>query len=263
MSLRLVGHYAIFDGTNFNTIQGLDILSIDAYLQPRRSLSLSHIARSNKNAVNSGFYTEKLLKVRVRINRATRELTEQSIDALNAILQGLNKELIVPQAGNARKYYCSLQDVNAIDHGGANWEAELIFALNDMFGYDINYTTILNMMNVTSISRTDQYTFDGSADFQAPRWEIYYSAVTSSTGTQSVIIGNNLNGQSCTIARTFSAGERLVIDGVTEKITVNDVEVEYTGAIPKFAKGTSQLTYLDNFSSRTFNYFVYYYKRYI
>lgn len=261
--MSLVAHYAIFNAINFNTIQGLDILAIDAYLQPRRSLSTSHIARSNKNAVNSAFYTEKLLKVRVRITRPTRELTEQSIDALNAILLPLNKELIVPQAGNARKYYCSLQDVNAIEHGSSYWEAELIFSLNDMFGYDINYTTIINMMNVTSISRSDQYTFDGSADFQAPRWEIYYSAVTASTGTQSVIIGNNSNGQACTISRTFTAGERLVIDGVTDKVTVNDVEVEYTGAIPKFAKGTTNLTYLDNFSARTFSYFVYYYKRYV
>lgn len=258
---NLTGHWAKFDNTNFNTVQELSILSIDAYKQPNRRLSVDHIARTNKDKVASAFYGGKVIEVRVAITAPSREVVEQRVDTLMGFLQGIEKELWVPQSGGSRRFTATLSDVDVQVSGGAYWESILRFTCSDQFGYDTEYTTLLNMTGVTASTRADQYNFGGSADFQTPYISIFYTAVSGGNG--SVIIGNSATGQQLTIAASFVAGSRLEVDCLNQTVKINGTEVAFTGAFPRFAKGTASLTYLDNFTSRTYNYFVYYYRRWV
>lgn len=254
-------HFAIFNSYNLaSLVAGLTILAIDVYKPPKRDLTIANIARSDKNKVSSGFYNEKNISVRVGISRQTRQATEESLGSLMKLLHGLEKELLVPQAGATRKYTATLSDVVERSAGGAYWEGELVFTCSDVFGYDTAYTTIVNLTGVTSGTRTDQYDFQGSAPQQLPFISIYYSALTGGSN-KSVVIGNAATGQQITVTRTWSAGDRLEIDCQNETVKVNGVDVAFTGAFPVFAPGVGNLTYSDDLTTRTFNLNARYYKR--
>lgn len=253
--------FAIFNSNQLTSVTGLSVLKTDPYKQPQRKLSIANLARSNKRRANSAFYTQKQIVVRVGITRSSRDAVEQSIDALNNLLQGVSKELWLQQSGSVRKYYCTLNDVTPRVDGGAYWEADLIFACDDSFGYDTAYTTIVNKSN-SAASDNDQYNFQGSADFQAPIITVKLTAVTGGTAAN-MVIGNQQTGQSITINRTWAANDLVEIDSQNETVKVNGVEVAFTGAFPKFATGLGNLTYSDNFTTRTKTYFAFYYKRWV
>lgn len=261
--MSLSTYYVIFDDNNLeNSVTGLDVLGIDSYKQPKRSLSVSPISNTNQSHVASGFYTERYINVRIRIKAPDNEILESRIDSLNSLLQSIEKTLVVPQAGFARKYTASLEDVETIDGGGAHWHATLIFRCSDNYGYDFTYTSVIDMTNVSSSTRSDTHEWKGSAYLQAPHIEVYYTAMSGGSGGV-VIIGSSVVGQQVTIARDWVAGDRLTIDVVESTVQVNGDDVAFTGALPQFTVGTSNITYYDDFTTRTFDYFVYYYKRWV
>lgn len=261
--MSLTAYFAIFDGNNLaSTVTGLDILGIDSYLQPKRSLSVASVSRSDSSKVTSGFYTERYINIKFRITSPSNIVLESRLDSLNAILQGLEKELLVPHAGGTRKYTATLDDVVPEDSGGAHFMGTLVFRCSDSFGYDYEYTPILDMTGITSPTRSDQFEFEGSAEFQAPHIEIYYTSITGGDSA-TVIVGSSATGQQITVSRTFTTGDRLVIDCVDKTVTVNGVNVSFSGAFPTFRVGTSNLTYVDDFTTRSFDYFAYYYKRWV
>lgn len=257
-----MSYLAQFDSVDITAVPGLTVLGIDSYMPPRRSLTMVDIARTNKSKNTAGFYTERLITVMVGIGRNTRDLAEQSIDTLNGLIQGLEKDLIVSQAGNARKYTATLQDAHVVHGGGAYVELNLVFACTDRFGYDTAYVVIFSNNAVTSSGRSDNYTFGGSAPWQLPVLTYYYSALTGGTA-KTVLVGNSATGQQVSITRTWVAGDRLEIDVKNGTVKVNGVEVAWSGALPEFAPGAGTITYSDNLTTRTVNMSGYYYRRYI
>lgn len=256
-------HYAIFNNYNLqSTIPSLTILSIDAYKVPKRKLSIDNIARTNKNKVSSAFFVEKNISITVSISNSTRQATESVLDSLFQLLQGLEKDLIIPQSGAQRKYTATLTDVVEKKAGTAYWEGDLVFACSEVFGYDTAPTLIASATGTSSQPRTDQYTFTGSADRQLPIITITYTAVTGGTGA-SVIVGNGTTGQQITVNRDWVAGDILVINCQEQSVKVNGTDVDFTGAFPGFEPGVGYLTYSDNFTTRTFNLLANYYKRWV
>lgn len=260
---------ATFNGTALSSIAGVSVLATDPYRPPKRSINLDQLARTNRGRVSSAFYTKRDISVRIAIHGSSRNDAERILDSLLAILVGKEKELVVLQAGAARKYICTLADVPIVEAGGAYFELNLIFTCSDKYGYDTAYTTIVNATGITAASRNDNYTFDGSAPTQAPFITVYYSAVSGGT-SKTVTIGNGSTGQQVSITRNWAAGDRIEIDavgnaanGYKPTVKVNGVEVAYSGAIPEFGKGAGTLTYSDNLTTRTFNLLGYYYRRYL
>lgn len=255
-------NFAIFNGNNLDTVPGLSVLKTDPYAPPKRKLSINELARTDKSKTNSAFYTAKNILVRVGISRINRNFLEQSIDTLMNLLQGLEKELVLPQAGAVRKYYCTLADMPVRKDGGSYIEIDLIFECSDRFGYETAYTTALNLSGITSSSRGDAIPFGGSAPWQVPVITIYYSAISGGTA-KTVTIGNSLTGMQVSITRTWAAGDRIIIDAFNRTVTVNGADVAFSGAIPEWSPGLGNWTYTDGFTTRTFNASIIYYKRYI
>lgn len=255
-------NFAIFNGSNLaSLVSGLTVLAINPYRPAKRNLNIANLARVNKRKVPSAFYREKDIAVTVCIQQANRDAVERSIDSLMALLQGIEKELMVPQSGGTRKYVCTYSDAVPRKDGGAYWEADLVFALSDLMGSDTSYTTIVSLTGVTSATRSDQYNFEGSAPWQLPRIEIYYTAITGGTAAD-VVIGN-ATGSSMTINRTWAAGDRLVIDCANESVQVNGANVAFTGGFPNFPRGVGTLQYSDGFTTRTYNNTTTYYRRWV
>lgn len=257
-----INYSAIFDGVNLTTIIGLTVLATDPYMPPTRKLTLTELARSNKSTVSSAFYKERTITVSVGISRSNRGLAEASLDSLMKIIQGVEKDLVLSQSGITRRYIVTLNDVNVKRSGGMYLEMDLIFSCSDMFGYDVAYTRIVSATGFTSFGRTDTFSVDGSAPWQAPLVQVAYTAL-SITGNQTARIGNQDTGQQLAITRAWVTGDVLIADSLNQTVKVNGADVAFTGAFPEFATNTTgYLTYNDTFTSRTFNYLAYYYKRY-
>lgn len=255
-------NFAKFNDTNLDTVPGLTVLATNPYAPPRRKLSIYEIARTDKSKTNSAFYVERNILVRVGISRTTRNFLEQSMDTLMNLLQGLEKELVLPQSGTVRKYYATLSDINTRKDGGSYIELDLIFACSDRFGYETGYTTALDVTGSTSASRGDAIPFGGSAPWQVPVITIYYSALAGGSA-KTVTVGNNITGMQVSITRTWTVGDRIEIDAFNRTVKVNGTVVAFTGAIPEWAPGLGNWTYTDNFTSRTMNAKITYYKRYV
>jgi hypothetical protein len=253
---------AQFDSTDLASITGVTILATNPYIPATRNVKLGDVARSDKSNVNAAFYNKKTVTVRVGIVRATRDLTEQSYDSLMAILQGVEKQLILKQSGGLRRYTATYSDTVVKQEGGAYLEFDLMFETSDHFGYDPAYTQLLAFSGYTSNYRSDQLTFGGSAPWQVPTITITFTSITS-TGTKAVTIANAANGESVVVSRTWTTGDVLEIDSENKTVKVNATEVAFTGAIPEFEKGIGYWTYSDTFTARTFTALLKYYKRYV
>lgn len=260
-----------FGGNDITTIPGLDILRVNSYTPPKRHLSISDIARSNRSKHNSGFYNQRQITVRVSISRPTRQLLEVSIDSLMAMLQGINKILVVPRGLSTEQFYCTLTDsvVDTNTAGGSHIEIDLVFECSDRFGYSQVPVVLLNIPTAfTSSYRSDRIQFtDGSAPTQVPVTTITFSAVSGGT-SKTVRIGNGQSGQEVAITRTWAAGDKIEIDSFNKTVKVNNVEVAFTGAIPEWKNGVANpfgyWYYSDNFTtSRSFTGSVVYYPRYL
>lgn len=255
-----MNNLATFNNVLFTSVPGLTVLATNPYLPPKRKLSIDSLARSDKSKLSSAFYTGRQIAVRVGISRTSRALVEQSLDALMALLQAYEKELVLSQAGSVRKYFCTLADVVAVKSGGSYLELNLIFECSDSFGYDTGYSTALSLSGVTSSTRADAIPFTGSAPWQVPVITIYYTAMSGGTdGT--VIVGNSATGQQVTVVRDWGAGDRLEIDSANKTVKVNGSIVAFSGAIPEWAPTLGNWGYSDSFTTRTFNATITYYAR--
>ena len=263
-------YFAIFDGLDLNQLSedepghqySVSVLSIDSYMPSRRSLSIGNIALESRRKVSKALYVERNITVRVGVDGSTRALAEQGLDLLLRWTRGVNKSLVVSQGETVRKYFCTLSDANVLTGGGSYIEVDLVFACEDLFGYDTDYTSLFDYTGLTASTRSELVVFGGSAEWQQPFFVIYYSAITGGT-SKDVIIGNNATGQQMTINRTWAAGDRLELDTNARTVMVNASDVEFSGPFPEFAPGSQTITYADGFTTRTMNYRAYYYKRYI
>lgn len=247
-----IAYPARFNGVSLTTVPGLTVLSTDPYKLPRRNVSMTQIARTNYSKVNSGFYVERLITVKVGITRANRAQLEQSIDSLMALLQGIDKELVIDQAGSERVYYATLADAPVDKDGGSYIEISLVFTCTDRFGYDIGATTLLSIVSAyTSASRSDRLEFRGSAKTQAPVITLTFASITNGSN-KTVTVGNGETGQQLSITRNWLSADRLEIDTLNETIRVNNTDVNFSGAIPKWAVGFGYWSYADNFDARSF-----------
>jgi len=194
--------------------------------------------------------------------QSSRALLEQALDSLHAILQGVEGELIVEQGGADRRYYATMSDIQFLQEGGTYAELNIVFTCSDRFGYATAATTIVNLTGVTAGTRSDQYNWQGSAEWQLPIITITYTAISGGSDKE-VSLGNNANGQTLHVGRDWTSSDVLIVNCFDNTVKVNGTSVDFWGAFPEFAPGTGTLQYADEFTTRTFNYNVVYYKRYV
>lgn len=260
MSIIQIGFNVYFNNNWLNSVNGLMVLSSNPYTPSVRTIFNAALARSNKTKTSSAFYTGKTIVINMAIAMPSRGQLEQSIDSLSAMLQGLEKDLVLMQGGNARKYTATLGSLKVGDAQGGYANLEADFVCSDVLGMDTASTSLISLSALTAASRTDSVTFGGTSDYQYPLITITLSAVTGGTG--SITVGNNNTGQQITVTRTWTAGDVLVIDTYNKTVQVNNVSVAFSGAFPTFLVGSGTFYYADTFSTRTYNYTATYIKRY-
>lgn len=252
-----------FNGTDLTSISAVSILATNPYILPKRSLNMSDLARTNNSKVSTSYYSDKQITIRVNIVGPTRDDVEQSLDQLTALLQPIEKDLVVRQSKTTRRYTASYSDYAIIRDGGAYLELDIVFVCSDRFGYDLNPTQITNQAGLTSTYNAFSWTQGGSADTQAPTITIQYTAIGNSGSNGTVTINNPKNSQSLVISRVWTAGDMLIVDCRAGTVKVNGSNVSFTGPILSFGTGRQYFNVTDNFTSRTMNINALVFNRYI
>lgn len=255
-------HSVTFDGVDLHSITGVTVLKTDPYKLPRRDVSMSRVTRTDQSYSNTANYVERIIVVSVGISRNTRADLERSVDDLMAALQGVNKPLIVDQAGTTRVYYSTLEDAPVEEDGGSYIKIDLTFTCVDRYGYAPSPVTLLTIGTTTAYSRVDALNFLGSTK-QAPIFTITYSSITDGTD-ETVHIGNGNSSQEIRITRVWSSSDVITINtGKNPYVRINNVNVEFDGSFPLFETGSQTWYYEDTFTARSFTGSIVYTPRYI
>ena len=267
MTAITTSRYAIFNGFNLNSVPGLSVYAISPPGQANRSLNIYPLARNDASKLSAAFYQSNTIQIGVYITAANRAALESAMDTLYANLQQTEGSLVIPMSGGtARQYtatYANSTTNNAMSNtdspAGGYADLTLAFSTSDSYGYDQFFTPMLTTGTLNSSPNSWNWTFTGGAAQQVPFLQFYFNGGTLGAGT--VVIGNLNSGQQVSITRTWSVGDTLQINAQANTVQVNGVDVAFTGAIPTFGTGLQTITYSDNFTSRTYQFYSYVYNR--
>lgn len=265
-----IGYIVNFNNNQFSTIPYLQVYSVDNY-GPPKSLNIFALARRNARKVSSGFYQARTIYISLYINAPSRALADQALDQLWAILGGNEGSLVIEQSGYVRQYTCTFTKPeknntgvgkgNAAPPKGGFVDLTLEFECSDSYGYDTNYTKIVNQTSVTAALVNTEWTQGGSADTQVPMLQVQIQSLTNGTNP-SITLGNQNTGQAVTIAQSFNPFDLIQVNSQVPSVQVNGVDVPFTGGIPEFGLGLQSFYYMDTFTARNINLFAYVYNRY-
>lgn len=252
---------------NATTRVGIITDDIDLDSLPDIDLSIYALAHTNASTIPFGNFPRKVIPVTGTIKAATSQALDTALDLFRSYFNVRDKNLDIGYNGTTRRYIATQNGISikrSVDKTYAKFTIN--FLCTAPFGVDTTNTTALNATGRTLNVYSDAHTFAGTAPNQLPVVTITLTAV-SATGLQQLFWGNNDTGQGIVITRSgWANGDVVVIDSsdpLNQKVTVNGIPVDFSGAFPEFTPGAHTMTYTDSFNSRTANHNVVYKPRYM
>lgn len=262
---------ASFNGSSLQTFDGNHGILLQQIHHAGKSAKQAQnyaLSHANRNVIPFVEYPSKPITLIGEIIGTTISDADTQIDLFNSLISPTNAPLCFDYAGGSlnRLYYATagVPDVSRPD--GLAWAEFNVTFIAQSFGRDITTTSLLNQSGRTAASYSDSITLAGNAPFQLPIITITFSAVSDTTGLETVSVGNGATGQQLNITRIWAATDVLTIDCTfadNTPVKVNGIPVNFTGAFPAFFTGAGTLTYHDTFSTRTFAETAVYYKNYL
>ena len=105
------------------------------------------------------------------------------------------------------------------------------------------------MTGITTVTDSSTFNVEGSAP-ALPFISVTVATVTGGTGKQISIV-NGRNNQGITVTHDWTNGDILQIDSVALEARINGTIVDFAGLFPQFLPGSSQLNYVDTFTTRS------------
>lgn len=244
---------------NTNSMQTTNIITskIIHHSAPAKKISMAPVAYGNKSIITNSNSTDKDITVSGILDAKGSIVNMDTLeDTFKTFLVGEDGNLDIEHASGTRRYIATPEVVNVVRDEGLAWaEFTVRFACAQPYGVDVSATSIASITGHTTPTRLIPMALVGSAEYQFPILELTLVSGTQLTnGT--ISIGNNSNGQVANITRNWAASDVLRIDPFNQMVTVNNVEVFFTGAIPMFKTGSQNMTYSDNFLTRSVNFLV-------
>jgi hypothetical protein len=253
------------DGTSISfdshSLQTSSIIpqGIDHFSGPTKKMSMYGIAHANYSAIPFLNYPSKTIVVSGRLDADSITGLDALIDTFKSYFTGKDKNLDIGYNGSTRRYICTPESPQIDRPGGLAWaNFSVTFDCTYPFGRDTSTSSLLSASSRTGAIYNDTITVSGTAPFQYPLITITYTSITGGSNV-SVVVGNNANGQTLTITRTWATNDVLVIDVLNKTATVNSSLVDFTGAFPEFPPGTQSMSYSDGFTARSFDISITYY----
>lgn len=251
----------IYNGTNILTeISGWFTTGTTTYRYPARTVNIYDLPDSDKSAYTSSYANGRDVNISGVIRTNSRGSLDEAISKLYAMFASNDVTLELPVGGEQRYFYeVSVKNIVVADVAGGYAAVNIELHADDPYSYATTTTELLNVVNVTSGSRTWPVTVEGIGE-QAPTITYTLDSYTDSTGVE-VSIGNP-DGEIITVRRTWAANDVLDVDCKNLTVKVNDEQVLYSGKIPTWRNGSRSVSVSDTFTERQFDLSVVYEKRY-
>lgn len=247
-----------FDSNNLSSAQ-LVVNKINKSDAPTRDIQIEPLAFQDGFVVPSNFWRSRTIRISGMIVADTAADLADALDQLKQDLSGVNKNLDVDHGSSTRRYKGTLSKLEAPEDfyniTFLPYEAEFIC---QPFGYGTSSVNV-SSDDMTASARTVDMTVTGTYR-PLPTITINFS---TETGASAVSIANNTTADTITITQAFNAGDVLVVNCEEQKVTVNGLQVDFSGPIPLFATGDNSLTFTIPATARNVDIDIDYIPRYL
>lgn len=193
------------------------------------------LARQRGAHIINSQYRQKRFTMIGTIKGDDKDDLEANIDAFKALMDLSGKNLDIEYAGGTRRFVASVSrcDVKRDYFNLTFAPFEVEFVVPAGVGYGTSRTED-TLAGITDLTQNESIVIDGSVppdDFQLTVTFTAENAITQ--------MDFQANGNKITLANAFSNGDVVVFDQDNMKVTLNGVEVAYTGIFPQFYVGAN------------------------
>lgn len=252
-----------FNGFNLSSITDVSLYNYEFNNLPTRQLRSFKLANQDRSALTTADYMDKRITVNFHIIECTREAAEVALLELRRRTQAIKGTLSVSQYNRTVTYTATLEAMTE-RWVANNMDVVMTFYCNEPLGTDSVTETLIDALDTnTTTAPTDfEITLNGSSYHQFPIITVTVNSVTDGTdGTMSIM--NSGNSDEVEITRDWASSDVLEINTFLKTVKVNGTEVDYSGKVPDFEVGTTDITYDDDFSARDVDVEAEYNRRYI
>lgn len=234
-----------FNNNDISEVPGVFLYYFDSTDLPDRDIKIHKLARRSLSIVTSSEYTQKNVRVLMRICSGERHQTEETVTSVKGLLQPQNGELLVEQGLDFLKYTATMNEFNIEWEGATAW-VEIVFIASTPIAEGSSSNTLASF-NITTPSDSAGFTVGGSY-LAEPIINITINSVTGGTG--SISIFNASTNQGITITQVFNTGDQIEINCNTYNITLNGGNIDFEGIFLTFPPGAQRIGYTDTFTTR-------------
>lgn len=240
-----VSYSVVFNDNDISEVPGVFLYYYDSTDLPDRDIKIHKLARRSLSIITSSEYTQKDIRVLMRVCSGERHDTEQAIINIKGLLQPQNGELVVRQGDEELKYTATMNEFNIEWQGATAW-VEIVFIASTPIAEGSTSNTLFSF-NTTTASAGASFIVGGSY-LAEPVISIKINSVTGGTG--SISIFNSSTNQGITLNGTFTSGDQIEIDCRNYTITLNGGNIDFEGIFLTFPPGAQRVGYTDTFTTR-------------
>lgn len=204
---------------------------------PEREIDVISVPRAPGVTMVNDNTRGKIITARGVVRAADGPSLRAYIDTIKKSLRGSNGVLTVTWQGITRRYVGTLQNTGSMFSGKLPTDInkcpfELQF-LTEGLATDWDYTQ--TSKQITSLIDTADLSNAGTTEAESTVILVFNDAV----GITSMQVSVDENGQAIKYTGTISAGDVLVFDGENQTVTLNGVEVNFSGFFPQMDVGAN------------------------
>lgn len=236
-----------FDGNDLASVSGLSIIGTDPHRPSVRDLNSAPLARIDRSIVTSAFYTSRKIHVLASLQASSKANLQSALRTLESLLQTKEGLLVFSIAGVSTQFTATKNNIMLSNEAGGFAELDIEFYCSDPMGYAVSSTTLYNYAALVGGSYSFAVTWSGNVT-QQPVITITLNNVTGGTA-KTITVSNPTTGVQLNILRTWANSDILIINSKTKTVTVNGVDISFTGGVPEWSV-KQPINYADDFTTR-------------
>lgn len=246
-----------FDNVNINSAP-YRVREISHEDVGEREMNLFSLARRRGSLLATSEIKSKIVSVSGTVFGAGRDALESNIDSLKALLFKQAKNLDIDYSAGTRRYVATLRKFSVVrDFYHLNYAPFTAdFYVPSGVGKDTTVTSVTDE-DITDLEYETAVQIYGAIE---PYVSITISIDSLTAVTKIEVLGG---GNKITIEDTFSAGDVIVINSESLKVTINGTEYEYSGIFPRFEVGSNPVYVTTTGTAVQYDISFDYYKNYL
>lgn len=249
-----------FNGTDLNSLPGVNVVNYDVVQLPSRNLNVSKLARANKSVLTSAEYSTKQVTVNGYVGGNRIIEVQENLNRLKGYVQTVEAALRLKYGTDTVEYTATL---NGLSTGmvGPNYNFVLEFTCSNPVGTSSSLSTLFADELITNSSKTIPFNVEGSFYIE-PVFTLQYSSITDGTDSHIRVL-DAVTNRGVEITGDFEDGDIITIDSSTLTILHNASPIDFAGQFPTFLPGIRSVQYIDDFSGRSLTISATYNRKYI